>query len=742
MGLNTSKYVITKTTQLKDTWYRLIFNNTSWKKIYDNVSTAPGSPTFQNFIKEKLLERGFLDVDFGSASSVSWMLDGVDDVRIRAEGGADSLNYFLDWTGILRVKIPETNCVIKFKDKNNNVVLLTPENEQYQIGNINNGTWQSQYQKDLDPNLSNEERWVNLSRIGAEFAVAQDESSEIKNKGIFYLSSEDERYYQTDAPNPSTDHKKWFSIPLYEVSFGIEQVEPYTWTTEQGKSWTPNQLNFSSMVKYSSILTEDNSDSGDATLLPEISSDTGAEHFLQDDDDYCYIEDNEGNIVYNKLLNTIARKTKINNGYRFNGDQSLELISFNNNIRNNYDKQSGQYLFDNNKKQKYGDKEDKNKINLEQNIPYFGGNPAVYPILVEETYSAGTAFSGILQKRGNKIIYNNKTYNINENDEVILYQRIGSLEMKNEPNFSYEHTSNLGTYYYQIYNMNLKFETTSKTYSLKTNSDFKFDFNKAYDSNIWTETTKPFYKKIMSTSREECIWKFKNFFSSQTNQNASIWWGLVGNDDYFQLNYTGLIEHFVVSDSSLKTPMKFEGFLQQGYLSNPYMQNWQVWGLFSFPYMRGIYTQTPTRTKFNWTYDANENQGSRYTAHISPTEYELYDDLNTYLSSFSKKLSTFTNTVVAATNHIELGGGDSWLVNRYYDGFDDLNGFNADEKNLYPIGWKIDSGSYFSNYSSSHDEQYHEYASTKTFHWCFLPNELPAYAIVIWKNGKLLKENS
>lgn len=524
--------------------------------------------------------------------------------------------------------------------------------------------------------------------------------------------------------------------------FGIEyNLDPYVWTTETGESWTPSQLKFSSMVNYSNILTEDNSDSGDSTLLPETSNAAGAEHFLQDDDDYCYIKDNEGNIVYNKLLNTIARKTKINNGYRFNGDQSLELISFNNNIRNNYDKQSGQYLFNDDKKQKYGDKEDKNKINLEQNIPYFGGNPAVYPVLVEETYSAGTAFSGVLQKRGNKIIYNSKTYNINENDEVILYQRIGSLEMENEPNFSYEHTSSLGTYYYQIYNMNLKFETTSKTYRLKTNSDFDFDFNQAHNPNIWTETTNLFYKKIISTSEEECIWEFKNSFNSQTTQNASIWWGLVGeNGSYFQVNYTGLIDSFIIPTWSLETPMKFEGFLQQGYLSNPYMKNWEVWGLFSFPYMRGIYTQTPTRTNFNWTYNANENQASRYTAHISPTEDELYNnDWEEYLSSFSKKLSTFTNTVV--TDYVSLGGDGSWLVNRYYDGLGDLDDFNADEKDLSPIGWKINSGSYFSNYSSSHSEQYNEYSTTKTFHWCFLPNELPAYAIVIWKNGKLL-ENS
>lgn len=531
---------------------------------------------------------------------------------------------------------------------------------------------------------------------------------------------------------------------IYEINVE-DYSEPYVWTTQDNMSWTPSQLNFSSIVKYSNILTEDNSDSGDATLLPETSSVAGAEHYLKDAKGYCYIEDNEGNIVYNKLLNTIARKTKINNGYRINGSKSLELISFNNNIRNNYDKQPGQYLFDNDKKQKYGDKEDKNKIILEQNIPYFGGNPTIYPVLIKETYSEGTAFSGVLQKRGNKIIYNNKTYNINENDEVILYQRIGGLEMKNEPenepNFLYEHTNYSGIYSYQIYNMDLKFETTSKTYSLKTNSDFDFDFNQTHNSNIWTEITNLFYKKIISTSQEECVWEFKNSFSSTTTQNASIWWGLVGkNASYFQLKYTGLIDHFVIPNSTLDTPMKFEGFLQQGYLSNPYMKDWKVWGLFSFPYMRGIYNQIPERTNFDWTYQANENQSSRYTAHISPTWNELYeDDWEEYLSSFSKKLSTFTNTVV--TDYISLGGDGSWRVNRYYDGKDDLNQFDADEKDLSPIGWKINSGSYFSNYSSSHSEQYNEYLTTKTFHWCFLPNELPAYAIVIWKNGKLL-ENS
>lgn len=553
MGLNTSKYVITKTTQLKDTWYRLIFNNTSWKKIYDNVSTAPGSPTFQNFIKEKLLERGFLDVDFGSASSVSWMLDGVDDVRIRAEGGADSLNYFLDWTGILRVKIPKTNCIIKFKDKNNNVVLLTPENEQYQIGNINNGTWQSQYQKDLDPNLSNEERWVNLSRIGAEFAVAQDESSEIKNKGIFYLSSEDERYYQTDAPNPSTDHKKWFSIPLYEISFGIEQVEPYTWTTEQGKSWTPNQLKFPSMVKYSNILNENKNDSGRAVSLPEVSSAADASNYEQDENGYCYIKDDEENIVYNKFLNQFARKTKINNGYRVNGNQSLELMSFNNNIYD-YDKQPGQYLFNGNKKQTYGSKENANQTIQKQNVPYFGGQPAIYPIVLYDnsnTIDDNPMSTLTLTVTSQSISFDNQTWrNFSAGEDLLVaaIRREGEWTAEKAPNWKIKRLSgetevNMAgkndTFYFEITDFAQK-----GTLAMK---DFEFYEVEPGSYTIYQENKiekMPFTKKIKNSA-------IKNLY-------------IIDNDKTWNSDIKYVSDHAVGKDSSGRTAGKnFKIFLGQ-----------------------------------------------------------------------------------------------------------------------------------------------------------------------------------
>lgn len=202
--------------------------------------------------------------------------------------------------------------------------------------------------------------------------------------------------------------------------FGIEyNLDPYVWTTEQGKSWTPSQLKFPSMVKYSNILNENNSDSGDAVPLPEISSADGAEHYLQDDSGYCYIKDNEENIVYNKFLNQLARKTKINNGYRINGDQSLELISFNNNIKD-YDKQSGQYLFSENKTQKYGNKENNNQTDQKQNVPYFGGNPAIYPVIVYSNMLSNSEDVTVI-KNDTNVIINNKSFAYDKEKDIIIY---------------------------------------------------------------------------------------------------------------------------------------------------------------------------------------------------------------------------------------------------------------------------------------------------------------------------------
>ena len=194
--------------------------------------------------------------------------------------------------------------------------------------------------------------------------------------------------------------------------------EPYYW---DNKTWTPNQLKFPSMTKYSSILTENKNDTGDAVKLPETSSATNANNYEQDENGYCYITDDEENIVYNKFLNLLARKTKINNGYRINGDQSLELISFNNNIRNNYDKQSGQYLFNGNKKQTYGSKENANQTIQKQNIPYFGGQPAIYPVLIYSTMeSIESENSFSVEFLSSSIRIKNDVFSFNPNSDIVI----------------------------------------------------------------------------------------------------------------------------------------------------------------------------------------------------------------------------------------------------------------------------------------------------------------------------------
>lgn len=205
----------------------------------------------------------------------------------------------------------------------------------------------------------------------------------------------------------------------YIAELGLEDYnEPYYW---DNKEWTPNQLKFSSIVKYSNILREDNSDRGSAVSLPETSSDTGASSYEQDENGYCYIKDSEGNIVYNKFLNPLARKTKINNGYRINGDQSLELLSFGNNIYDISQKTEGQFLFKNDKKQDYGLKKDDNVSSaLQQNVPYFGGQPAIYPVIVYSNMLSNSEDVTVI-KNDTNIIINNKSFAYNKEKDIIIY---------------------------------------------------------------------------------------------------------------------------------------------------------------------------------------------------------------------------------------------------------------------------------------------------------------------------------
>lgn len=347
--------------------------------------------------------------------------------------------------------------------------------------------------------------------------------------------------------------------------FGIEyNLDPYIWTTEAGESWTPSQLKFSSMVNYSNILTEDDSDSGDSTLLPETSNAAGAEHFLQDDDDYCYIEDNEGNIVYNKLLNQFARKTKINNGYRINRNQSLELLSFGNNIYDINQKTEGQFLFSGNKKQKYGLKKDDNVNSiLQQNIPYFGGQPAIYPIVLYDnsnTIDDNPMSTLTLTVTSQSISFDNQTWRNFSADEDLLVAAIrceGEWTAEKAPNWKIKRLSgetevNMAgkndTFYFEVTDFAQK-----GTLAMK---DFEFYEVEPGSYTIYQENKiekMPFTKKIENSA-------IKNLY-------------IIDNDKTWDSDIKYVSDHAIGKDSSGRTAGKnFKIFLGQ---YNDDKETWQ-----------------------------------------------------------------------------------------------------------------------------------------------------------------------
>ena len=296
--------------------------------------------------------------------------------------------------------------------------------------NFLNGIWSFYYPKDV---AILKFKWNNGGEIRVDFI-----KQEVTTLNYYALDFKIEISVTNDANimivKPDKEKTSFATNSGYTWSFpgrefGIDDGnQPYYWTTNENSSWTTDKLDFSSVVQYTKILTEDNSDPGDAVLLPEDNDASGSDQYLKDDKGYCYIIDNQGNIVYNKLLKNLARKVKINNGYRMNGNQSLELISFNSNIKNDYTKQPGQYYFGGDKVQKYGNKENSNQTSQEQNIPYFGGTPAIYPVLIYSNMDLFDATPVAFNFENNTI---NKSENgtvtqiakVEENDIVIIYTR-------------------------------------------------------------------------------------------------------------------------------------------------------------------------------------------------------------------------------------------------------------------------------------------------------------------------------
>ena len=373
---------------------------------------------------------------------------------------------------------------------------------------------------------------------------------------------------------------------------------------------------------------------------------------------------------------------------------------------------------------------------------------------MEETYSQGTGFTGTISFSATQLTYKNKTYQIGPNDEVILYERVGDLNLSEtentKPQVSFEKTSNQAVYFYEINSLNIKLNTQNNLYKLKPDLSFNFDLNTRHNTNNWLPITSTYYEKIVEQKDFTQKWKFLwSYEITKDTAAPHIFWFLKGPKDgeEIEVNYNGSIQLLRSSlhetTTSFNTPIVFDGFLIPGWMSNQgETVNWKVWGLFSFPYMRGIYTTTPNRETYGWQHGSDFNTSSGYTAHITPRYSDLYGNESqweNYKTNFAKKLQIFTNSQVTANDATSIY---SWGTKYYFSSTNsDLSQWRGDEEDLSAVGWKLTGNSFFYNYKTEHTTTFNYNSYKKTFYWCFLPNEKPAYAVVIWKNGKLL-ENS
>lgn len=520
----------------------------------------------------------------------------------------------------------------------------------------------------------------------------------------------------------------------YIAELGLEDYnEPYYW---DNKEWTPNQLKFSSIVKYSNILTEDNIDSGDATLLPVTSSSANASSYEQDENGNCYVKDSEGNIVYNKLLNKLARKTKINNGYRINGDQSLELLSFGNNIYDINQKTEGQFLFSGNKKQKYGLKKD-DKVNsiLQQNIPYFGGQPAIYPVVVYNNTNQMLFDNLSITKTSNKITVNQIEYDLKEQDLLVAYIR--------------EHG-----------------EWIPKKGIGVDNSDSSIKYWSFQKGSVYTNHR----IAILSSGTNSAELKFSPMKTYNIQNNITFTWNgqsipsafnEISLHDFF---YTNII---VPENKTIQIPIKnvsdFSMFTTLTHYDS-------ACSIGNYNYEKG-YKNLSWNNHCNFSMTVTLKDFS--TIQINPTEVNEYD-----IGTAAKEEQTTTGDIYAFTDAEGRGG-----LSRYYQHIAILQGnlksapgtfplrcnyFNGDNKktilsntygheeyfeasdaySVFPSLIKVNDKEYSYNY---HYDNTEDTSSTLVdvdhlslyLNFTYLNTTYKKYAIaiVIWKNGKLLKNS-
>lgn len=222
----------------------------------------------------------------------------------------------------------------------------------------------------------------------------------------------------TSLPYDEADYEKYFALRLnvsllgnadlsfdYLTDFGIEDYyEPYYW---DNMSWTPKDLEFQSVVGYNNTDLQSN---GNAILLDATND--------------AFVLDNEGNQVSNNFLNKLARKIQVSNGFQYN-NKTLEMIAFQNSVKSLNKNYAGQYIFSNNKTQTYWNNNEEGKIYQMQDVAYFGGQPAIYPVVIYNnmlSLNYNSSYPEII-KNNTSVIINNQNFPITEQDLVICYVR-------------------------------------------------------------------------------------------------------------------------------------------------------------------------------------------------------------------------------------------------------------------------------------------------------------------------------
>ena len=232
-----------------------------------------------------------------------------------------------------------------------------------------------------------------------------------KNKTKYNKSvkNSEGRFCLNDGATPYSN-SEYVYIHISEIGFGMPNNRCFIWKNENGDEWTVDKSPLD--YEYTEWGVNDSSEvKNKGKIIPFNTS---------------VIQDLNGNEVLTEHLEKLASKVKINDGYRINNDRTLEIVAFNENTSKI--RQNGQFIFGGNRNQTYG-------TGPNNTAPYFGAEPAVYPVVLFDNMSStlkpSKLDSIVFKKEESLVSINDSDFTFNfDSDLLIMYSRTHGSVLK------------------------------------------------------------------------------------------------------------------------------------------------------------------------------------------------------------------------------------------------------------------------------------------------------------------------